>query len=162
MTLMGDMLDRLTNRKTRCFRARAGQRRLPWRRRNDCRPFRRVPRRGDRPAPGSPFAPRLPPLPASSHCQYSVFECLLEADEVEALRLRIGRLIAPEEDRVRIYRFCADCGNRTEIAGLGKLSEDSGVCTLTAACPMSNNLKERRVYLFEEEKLLETDSKEHA
>jgi CRISPR-associated protein Cas2 len=62
--------------------------------------------------------------------QYSVFECLLEPDQVEALRLRIGRLIAPEEDRVRIYRFCTDCGSRTEILGLGKLTEDPDVYVL--------------------------------
>ena len=62
--------------------------------------------------------------------QYSVFECLLEADQVERLRLRIERLISPEEDSVRLYRFCADCGSRTEIVGLGKLSEDPEVYVL--------------------------------
>lgn len=62
--------------------------------------------------------------------QYSVFECLLEADQAERLHLRIERLISPEEDSVRIYRFCADCGSRTEILGLGKLSEDPDVYVL--------------------------------
>lgn len=62
--------------------------------------------------------------------QYSVFECLLEADQVERMRLRIERLISPEEDSVRIYRFCADCGSRTEIFGLGKLPEDPDVYVL--------------------------------
>ena len=62
--------------------------------------------------------------------QYSVFECLLEADQVERLHLQIQRLISPEEDSVRIYRFCADCGSRTEIVGLGKLSEDPDVYVL--------------------------------
>ena len=56
--------------------------------------------------------------------QYSVFECLLEPAQVEALRSRIGRLIDPSEDRVRIYRFCEDCGAKTEVLGLGKLTED--------------------------------------
>ena len=56
--------------------------------------------------------------------QYSVFECLLEPAQVEALRSRIGRLIDPAEDRVRIYRFCQDCGTKTEVLGPGKLTED--------------------------------------
>jgi CRISPR-associated protein Cas2 len=56
--------------------------------------------------------------------QYSVFECLLEPDQVEKLRLRIDRLIAPVEDSVRIYRFCADCGAKTEIHGLGQPTGD--------------------------------------
>lgn len=62
--------------------------------------------------------------------QYSVFECLLELDQVEALRLRVSRLISPEQDSVRIYRFCADCGSRTEVLGLGKLTEDSDAYVL--------------------------------
>lgn len=62
--------------------------------------------------------------------QYSVFECLLEADQVERLHYRIERLISPEKDSVRLYRFCADCGKRTEILGLGKLPEDPEVYVL--------------------------------
>ena len=62
--------------------------------------------------------------------QYSVFECLLEPDQVEVLRLRIVRLIAPTEDSVRIYRFCADCGARTEVQGLGQPVRDPDVYVL--------------------------------
>lgn len=62
--------------------------------------------------------------------QYSVFECLLEPAQVDALRSRIGRLIDPAEDRVRLYRFCADCGARTEALGLGKVTEDPDVYVL--------------------------------
>lgn len=62
--------------------------------------------------------------------QYSVFECLLELDQVERLSLRIGSLISPEKDSVRLYRFCADCGLRTQVLGLGKLSEDPEVYLL--------------------------------
>lgn len=62
--------------------------------------------------------------------QYSVFECLLEADQMERLHARVERLISPEEDSVRLYRFCADCGSRTEILGLGKLTEDPDVYVL--------------------------------
>lgn len=62
--------------------------------------------------------------------QYSVFECILEADQVEALRVRIARLIDPAEDRVRIYRFCEDCGAKTELLGLSEPTEDLDVYVL--------------------------------
>ena len=57
--------------------------------------------------------------------QYSVFECLLEPEQVDALRARITWLIDPAEDQVRIYRFCEDCGAKTELLGLGEPTEDT-------------------------------------
>lgn len=62
--------------------------------------------------------------------QYSVFECLLEPAQVESLSARVGKLIDPAEDSVRIYRFCADCGAKTEVQGLGKPTEDPEVYVL--------------------------------
>jgi CRISPR-associated protein Cas2 len=62
--------------------------------------------------------------------QYSVFECLLDSEQVEALRARITRLIDPGEDRVRIYRFCEDCGAKTELLGLSEPTEDAEVYIL--------------------------------
>lgn len=62
--------------------------------------------------------------------QYSVFECILEAEQVDALRVRITRLIDPSEDRVRIYRFCEDCGTKTELLGLSEPTEDRDVYVL--------------------------------
>ncbi len=57
--------------------------------------------------------------------QYSVFECLLEPEQVDALRARIARLIDPAEDRVRIYRFCEDCGAKVEFLGEGEPLTDA-------------------------------------
>lgn len=62
--------------------------------------------------------------------QYSVFECILEAEQVVALRERITRLIDPSEDSVRIYRFCEDCGAKTELLGLSEPTEDADVYVL--------------------------------
>jgi CRISPR/Cas system-associated endoribonuclease Cas2 len=42
----------------------------------------------------------------------------------DALRARVTRLIDPSEDRVRIYRFCADCGAKAELLGLSEPTED--------------------------------------
>jgi CRISPR-associated protein Cas2 len=62
--------------------------------------------------------------------QLSVFECLLESEQVDRLRARVEKLIDLEEDRVRIYRFCLDCGSKVEIHGQGMLTEDPDVYVL--------------------------------
>jgi CRISPR-associated protein Cas2 len=56
--------------------------------------------------------------------QYSVFECRLEEDQLDRLRSRVARLVAPEEDSVRFYRLCAGCVRNIEIQGLGVVKED--------------------------------------
>ena len=62
--------------------------------------------------------------------QLSVFECLLEADEVERLRRRVLKEIDEEVDRVRIYRLCASCREKVEILGRGERTEDPEVYVL--------------------------------
>ena len=59
--------------------------------------------------------------------QYSVFECLLEQEQVAALRKRVGAEINAQEDAVRIYRLCAECAGRVELLGLGEKTEDPEV-----------------------------------
>jgi CRISPR-associated protein Cas2 len=49
--------------------------------------------------------------------QYSVFECHLEPDHLEKLRQRLGHLVDPKEDSVRLYRFCHDCADKLETFG---------------------------------------------
>jgi CRISPR-associated protein Cas2 len=62
--------------------------------------------------------------------QYSVFECRLDAEALERLRQRIEKLTDPLEDSVRIYRLCLECGQKVEIQGLGKVTEDPDVYVL--------------------------------
>jgi CRISPR-associated protein Cas2 len=62
--------------------------------------------------------------------QYSVFECLLEMEDVEHLRRRIEKLIDPSEDSLRIYRLCRDCEERLEILGTGKPTNDPDLFVL--------------------------------
>jgi len=62
--------------------------------------------------------------------QYSVFECLLEEEQVVRLRERVAKLTDPTEDSVRIYRLCANCEARVEIQGLGKVTEDPEILVL--------------------------------
>jgi CRISPR-associated protein Cas2 len=62
--------------------------------------------------------------------QYSVFECRLDEDQVARLSARMEKLVAPEEDSVRIYRLCANCDAKVEIQGLGQVVEDPEVYLL--------------------------------
>jgi CRISPR-associated protein Cas2 len=62
--------------------------------------------------------------------QLSVFECLLENEELERLRVKLSHLTDPEEDSVRIYRLCETCRARVEIQGRGERSEDPEVYVL--------------------------------
>ncbi len=62
--------------------------------------------------------------------QYSVFECLLDAEALDRLRQRIEKLTDPLEDSVRIYRLCLECGQKVEIRGLGKVTKDPDVYVL--------------------------------
>jgi CRISPR-associated protein Cas2 len=62
--------------------------------------------------------------------QYSVFECLLDAEALETLRRRAEKLIDPTEDSLRIYRLCRECEGKAEYLGTGKGTEDPAVFVL--------------------------------
>jgi CRISPR-associated protein Cas2 len=62
--------------------------------------------------------------------QYSVFECHLEEPQIDRLRTRLLALLDPQEDRLRLYHFCRDCGAKTEIHGLGVHTDDPDVYVL--------------------------------
>ncbi len=62
--------------------------------------------------------------------QYSVFECLLDAEALENLRKRVEKLIDPQEDSVRLYRLCRECQSQLVIVGIGKPPGDPDVYVL--------------------------------
>lgn len=53
--------------------------------------------------------------------QYSVFECDLKAKDVLRLQGRLGRLIKPDEDKVRFYFLCEACVPRVQVMGVGQV-----------------------------------------
>lgn len=59
--------------------------------------------------------------------QLSVFECLLDEPQVERMRRTVERIIATEEDTVRIYRLCGACEPKVEVVGVGVRTEDPDV-----------------------------------
>ena len=59
--------------------------------------------------------------------QYSVFECLLDEEEVARMKRAVMRVIRPRVDRVRFYYLCARCVSRTEVtSGVEVLGEEEG------------------------------------
>jgi len=47
--------------------------------------------------------------------QYSVFECLLDADQMAQMKRAVERVIRPRKDRVRYYHLCQQCLSKTEV-----------------------------------------------
>jgi CRISPR-associated protein Cas2 len=62
--------------------------------------------------------------------QYSVFECVLSHDQLEALRKRLLRRLDLAEDRLRIYALCEECRAKVEVHGSGERTEDPEVYVL--------------------------------
>jgi len=57
--------------------------------------------------------------------QYSVFECLLEAERVPKMKAAVQKIIRPRKDNVRYYWLCARCVQKIEAPGGDVVSEPS-------------------------------------
>ena len=49
--------------------------------------------------------------------QYSVFECLVDDEELGVMKKRVRRAIKPRLDHVRYYHLCAACQAKAEAIG---------------------------------------------
>lgn len=49
--------------------------------------------------------------------QYSVFECLLQTKQFDALWEELSELVEEGEDSLRVYRLCAACEEWTRTVG---------------------------------------------
>lgn len=61
-------------------------------------------------------------LDFGTRIQESVFECLLDDALYERLIVRLESVPLGEDDRVRIYRICADCVKVVKIYGKGRIT----------------------------------------
>lgn len=55
-------------------------------------------------------------LDFGSPVQYSVFECLVDQDELKKMKRVIERTISKRRDHVRIYFLCAACRGKTWVS----------------------------------------------
>lgn len=56
--------------------------------------------------------------------QKSVFECHLSSKTYEKVKADVENIINRRKDRVRYYRICKGCMDRTEISGWGEVIEE--------------------------------------
>ncbi len=56
--------------------------------------------------------------------QYSVFECILQEEDLKRLLQRLQKLIDPAEDSIRIYKICQKCIKEIKILGAGEITRE--------------------------------------
>lgn len=57
--------------------------------------------------------------------QYSVFECLVDAEQLARMKKTVNRIIRPRTDRVRYYTLCRSCQKKIEVtSGAEVVSEE--------------------------------------
>ena len=67
-------------------------------------------------------------LDFGSPVQYSVFECLVDRDELKKMQAMIQKTISKRRDHVRIYFLCATCKGKTWVSsGVEVLEEQAAV-----------------------------------
>ncbi len=59
--------------------------------------------------------------------QYSVFECLLDRDELGRMKQAVRRIIRPRIDHVRYYVICGSCRRKIEVTGRKEVTDDPDV-----------------------------------
>lgn len=55
------------------------------------------------------------------HTQFSVFECELGAKGLEDMIKKIGRIIDPAADNIKIYPLCGTCIAKINLIGTARL-----------------------------------------
>ena len=58
--------------------------------------------------------------------QYSVFECLVEARDLDKLKSRVRKVTRPKTDNVRYYYLCENCVKKVEAPGGEVVAEPPG------------------------------------
>lgn len=58
-------------------------------------------------------------LDYGSPVQYSVFECLLENEEIAKMKKAVRKVIRPKKDNLRYYILCENCLRKVETT-MGK------------------------------------------
>ena len=64
------------------------------------------------------------------HTQKSVFECLLDDDQIQVLKQKIEALIDPEKDTVRLYTLTSREAAEITVIGTGEVYEEKQLVLL--------------------------------
>ena len=63
-------------------------------------------------------------LDFGARVQYSVFECLIDLDQLNLLDMLLKKAAKNVEDHIRIYRICGECEHKTRFIGQGSFTRD--------------------------------------
>lgn len=58
--------------------------------------------------------------------QFSVFEAVLDQALIERLMGKLGNLIDPAEDSVKVYALCSNCARKTRKLGVAEAEPEVG------------------------------------
>ena len=59
--------------------------------------------------------------------QYSVFECLLDAEQLKGMQEAVNKIIRPRLDHVRYYVICGSCRKRVVVSGRREVTKKADV-----------------------------------
>jgi len=56
--------------------------------------------------------------------QYSVFECIINEQQLKEIKEKTKNIIDKEKDSIRFYIICEGCLKKIEIIGIGEVTKD--------------------------------------
>jgi len=56
--------------------------------------------------------------------QYSVFECIINEQQLKEIKEKTKNIIDKEKDSIRFYIICESCLKKIEIIGIGEVTKD--------------------------------------
>ncbi|MCS7179855.1 MAG: CRISPR-associated endonuclease Cas2 [bacterium] len=56
--------------------------------------------------------------------QYSVFECIIEEEQLKEIQEKTSNIIDKKNDSIRFYKICEGCLKKIEIIGIGEVTKD--------------------------------------
>jgi CRISPR-associated protein Cas2 len=62
-----------------------------------------------------------------SPVQYSVFECILEKDEITKMKKDVRKILRPKSDHLRYYYLCHACQQKIEVIGRVEVTQEKEV-----------------------------------
>lgn len=55
--------------------------------------------------------------------QYSVFECLVDDENLKKMLVRMRKVLRPRLDHIRLYTICGACREKIEVIGRHDINE---------------------------------------
>jgi CRISPR-associated protein Cas2 len=56
--------------------------------------------------------------------QYSVFECIINEQQLKEIKEKTKNIVNKEKDSIRIYIICENCLKKIDIIGIGEITRD--------------------------------------